>query len=134
MTQYSMTPLGNGTRIRTDHTTYAAVIASYSYGQLVVGDEMWEAPADGSEVKKGDKWLHVTHVDGVPVAVQGWMAYIHKGSSICNNFRVIDGETEPPVVVPPPTTEPQFPQSFVLTDPNGHRAEFKFVRLLEEGE
>jgi hypothetical protein len=122
MTQYSMTPINNGTRLRTDHTTFAAVITSYGRGQLVVGDELWEAPADGNEVKKGDKWLHVTSVDGVNLTERGWMAYIHKGVAICNNF------TE--IVEPPPPT-PIFPESFTLTDPSGAKAEYKFVRIIE---
>ena len=49
MTQYSMTPFNSGTRMRTDHNVFASVIASYTRGQLVVGDEIWEAPADGSD-------------------------------------------------------------------------------------
>lgn len=123
MTTYSMTPINSGTRLRTDHTTFAAVITSYGRGQLVVGDEIWEAPADGNEVKKGDKWLHVTSVDGVNLTERGWMAYIHKGVAICNNFKVIE---EPP----PPA--PVFPESFTLTDPSGAKAEYKFVRIIQE--
>ena len=122
MTKYSMTPLNSGTRMRTDHTTFAAVITSYGRGQLVVGDQIWEAPADGNEVKKGDKWLHVTSVDGVNLTEAGWMAYIHKGVAICNNFTEIE---EPP----PPT--PTFPESFILTDPSGAKAEYVFVRVIE---
>ncbi len=122
MTQYSMTPINSGTRMRKDHSTFAAVVASFARGQVVVGDEVWTAPADGSEVKKGDKWLHVTSVDGVNVTERGWMAYIHKGVPICDNF------TE--VVEPPPPT-PVFPESFTLTDPSGAKAEYKFVRIIE---
>ena len=124
MTQYSMTPINNGTRMRSDHNTFATVITSYNRGQLIVGDEIWEAPADGSEVKKGDKWLHVTSVDGVNVTERGWMAYIHKGVAVCNNFKEIADPT------PPPT--PVFPESFTLTDPSGAKAEYKFVRIIEE--
>lgn len=124
MTQYSMTPITNGTRMRSDHNVFASVIASYNRGQLVVGDEIWEAPADGTEVKKGDKWLKVTSVDGVNVAERGWMAYIHKGFPISENFKEIE---EPN---PPPT--PTFPESFTLTDPSGAKAEYVFVRIIEE--
>lgn len=123
MTQYSMTPFNSGTRMRTDHNVFASVIASYTRGQLVVGDEIWEAPADGSEVKKGDKWLKVTSVDGVNVAERGWMAYIHKGTLICDNFKIIEN--------PDPNPTPIFPDSFTLTDPNGAKAEYKFVRIIE---
>lgn len=127
MTRYSMTPIGNGTRMRADHTTFAAVIASYNRGQLVVGDELWEAPADGPEVKKGDKWLRVLSVDGVNVPQRGWMAYIHKGAPICDNFKVIE---EPPP--PPPPPGPVFPESFTLIDPSGKKAEYKFVKVIED--
>ncbi len=124
MTQYSMTPITNGTRMRSDHNVFASVIASYNRGQLVVGDEIWEAPADGTEVKKGDKWLKVTSVDGVNVAERGWMAYIHKGFPISENFKEIEDPN------PPPT--PTCPKSFTLTDPSGAKAEYVFVRIIEE--
>ena len=71
MTQYSITPINSGTRMRKDHNTFAAVITSFVRGQVVVGDEIWEAPADGNEVKKGDKWLRVTSVDGVNLTERG---------------------------------------------------------------
>ncbi|MBM4426548.1 MAG: hypothetical protein FJ031_04845 [Chloroflexi bacterium] len=124
MTQYSMTPITSGTRMRSDHSTFASVITSYGRGQLIVGDDLWEAPADGSEVKKGDKWLRVTSVDGVNVAQRGWMAYIHKGVPICDNFKVIE--------VPTPLPAPVFPESFTLVDPSGAKAEYVFVRIIEE--
>lgn len=99
---YSMVPKGSGTRLRSDHTTFAAVITSFGTSNLVQGDVLWIAPADGNEVKKGDKWLHVTHVDDKPVTEQGWMAYIHKGEQICINFKDLTGGGTPP---PPPATE-----------------------------
>lgn len=124
MTQYSMTPISSGTRLRADHNTFSAVITSYNRGQLIVGDEIWEAPADGSEVRKGDIWLHVTSVDGVNLTERGWMAYIHKGVPICDNFKVIEDPTPPPA--------PVFPESFTLVDPSGAKAEYVFVRIIEE--
>jgi len=124
MTQYSMTPINNGTRLRADHNVFATIITSYNRGQLIVGDEIWEAPADGSEVKRGDQWLHVTSVDGVNLTERGWMAYIHKGVAVCNNFTEIEA--------PPPPPTPVFPESFVLTDPSGAKAEYVFVRVIEE--
>lgn len=123
MTQYSMIPINNGTRMRSDHNVFASVIASYNRGQLIVGDELWTAPADGNEVKKGDKWLKVKSVDGVLVTERGWMALIHKGVAVCNNFTEIEDPE------PPPT--PVFPDSFTLTDPSGAKAEYKFVRIIE---
>lgn len=96
---YSMTPIGNGTRLRKDHTTFAVVITSYNKGDLVQGDEIWVASAEGKEVWKNDKWLHVTHVNNAPLEEQGWMALIHKGIKICDNFTDLTGGTPPP----PPT-------------------------------
>ena len=115
MTTYSMTPINNGTRMRTNHSVFDAVILSYNRGQVVICDEIWEAPADGSEVKKGDKWLKVISVDGVAVVERGWMAYIHKGVAICNNFKEI-APVEPPVAT--------FPEYFILTDPEGNTQRF----------
>jgi hypothetical protein len=124
MTTYSMTPISNGTRLRTDHNTFASVITSYNANELVSGDLLWEAPADGSEVKKGDKWLHVTHRNGNPVPEQGWMAYIHKSQFICDNFEVIED-------VPDPEPEvPVFPEYFILTDPQGNKSHYEFVGIL----
>lgn len=97
-----MTPISNGTRLRKDHTTFAEVINSYNRGRVVVGDEVWEATADGREVHKGDKWLHVISVDGVPA--NGWMAIRHKGVPICEDFMEI-GEPQPGET---------FPQSFIV--------------------
>ncbi len=124
MPQYSMTPINNGTRLRTDHNVFATVIKSYNRGQLIVGNEVWEAEADGVEVKRGDKWLHVTSVDGVNLTDRGWMAIIHKGVAVCNNFKEIADPEPPPA--------PLFPESFILTDPSGARAEYVFVRIIEE--
>lgn len=120
---YSMTPLNNRTRLRKDHNTYSTVIGSYNAGQLIVGDQIWEATSDGSEVKKGDKWLRVISVDGMDVAEIGWMAYIHKSNPICNNFKSIsDGEN---------SGELKFADSFTLIEPNGKKAEYVFVRIIE---
>jgi hypothetical protein len=124
MPQYKMTPINNGTRMRTDHNTFATVVKSYNRGQLIVGDELWEAPADGTEVRRGDKWLRVKSVDGVNLTDRGWMAYIHKGVAVCNNFEEIPD--------PDPDPTPVFPESFVLTDPSGAKAEYVFVRVIEE--
>lgn len=128
MTQYSMTPINNGTRQRTDHNTFADVVASYGRGQIIAGDELWTANADGLEVKKGDMWVHVTHVDSQPVP-NGWMAYVHKGYPICGSFKASDNPVEPPPVEEPVT--PVFPESFTLTDPSGAQAEYVFVRIVE---
>ncbi len=111
--KYSMTPIASGTRLRTDHNTFAPVITSYGVTALVQGDILWEAPADGNEVKKGDKWLHVTQVNDQPVT-QGWMALVHKGVPICKDFKDLTGGTPPP----PPSTEKKI-VSAVITYSDG---------------
>ncbi len=133
MTTYKMQPINNVTRMRADHNTFAAVITSFNRGQLVVGDEIWEAPADGSEVKKGDKWVKVVSVDGVNVTERGWMAYIHKGVAVCNNF--VEITTNPN---PDPQPVAGFPESVVITNTDkdhpdfGKQAEYFFVRILPQ--
>lgn len=127
-TKYSATPINNGTRIREGHDVWSPVIKSIDRGVVVEGTEVWEAPANGSEVVKGDKWLLVTSVGGVPVTDPRphHIAIVHKGLPICNNFKEI-------VVVPPPNPdEVVFPESFDLTDPSGVKARYEFVRILEE--
>ena len=120
MTTYSMVTISGNTRIRQDHNVYAAVLATVANANVTVfGDELWTAPANGSEVIAGDKWVKVSHN-----GVIGWMAYIHKGVPICKNF--VTTET------PPVPSEPILPLSFILTDPaTGKRAEYTFVRLVE---
>lgn len=132
MTQYSMTPIRSGTRIREEHNTFADVITSYNTNATVFGNEVWQAPADGVEVKKDDKWLRVTHVVvlGVSKPVSGWMAYIHKGEPICNNFKELVDDTGD--TTPPPVDEPEFPEEFELT-PVGStkKALYRFVKVIE---
>lgn len=121
MTEYKMTTISSGTRIRQDHNTFAAVLTSVNANVTLTGTELWEAPADGSEVKKGDKWLKVSYN-----GVTGWMAYIHKGQYICKDFSEV-GESQPVAT---------FPESYELlvVDPNhpdyGKRALYQFVRVL----
>lgn len=124
--KYTMNPINNGTRLRKDHNTYSGVISSYNAGQLIEGDEIWEAPADGLEVKKGDKWLRVISVDGIAVSEIGWMAYIHKSSPICNNFKSISDNDNGGSI-----SNPVFPDSFTLIESNGKKAEYFFVRIIE---
>lgn len=118
---YSMTPINNGTRLRKDHSTFAEVITSFLISDVLSGSELWIAPADGLEVRAGDKWLKVTHKNGVPLDTVGWTAYIHKSLPVCKNFKEVGTE------VPPVST---FPESFTLTDPSGKQAEYIFVREL----
>ena len=118
MTTYSMVTISGNTRIRKDHNVYAEVITTIANANVMVfGDELWTAQADGDEVKVGDKWLRMTYN-----GVIGWMAYIHKGVSICKNFTVMDTPSEP---------IQNFPEYFILTDPQGKQARFDFTRLVE---
>ena len=128
MTTYKMTPIGNGTRLRVDHNTYAEVLTSFNIGDQLQGDEIWIAQADGSEVRKGDTWVHVTHKNGVELEDAGWVAYVHKAQFICKNFEVV-GDTPP--TDPAPVPSPVFPESFTLTDPSGRKAHYEFVREIE---
>lgn len=111
---FQMTTISSGTRVRTDHNTFAAQVASVGANVVVHGDEVWTAPADGNEVKAGDKWLHVTDAGMV-----GWMAYIHKGVPICKNL--VEVTTPPPL--PPPAVE-TFPAYFILEAPTGERKRY----------
>lgn len=117
--KYQMTTIKNGTRLRKDHNTFASVVESVNAGTVVQGDEMWESPTDGAEVKKGDKWMLVSFVGGIQLSEPSWMAFIHKGQYICDNFREVSDSGQ------------RFPDSFVLEHPDGTRAEFEFVRVIE---
>lgn len=123
--RYKMTTINSGTRVRQDHNVYASVLTSVNANVTVQGDELWTAPADGNEVKRGDGWVKVT-VNGVT----GWMAHIHKGVAICKDFVVINTTPSEPV-------GNTFPVSFTLTnsDPQhpdyGKKAEYEFVKVLE---
>jgi len=87
-------PIYNGTRLREDHTTFANVIETYDANSTVEGDLIWTAPANGEQVYAGDKWLHCTKINSVPV--NGWMTIIHLGKTYC----IIVDESE----LPPPET------------------------------
>lgn len=128
MTTYTMNPMQSGTRMRSGHDVFAKVIIpDLAATDLLEGTDVWEAPADGVEVRKGDKWLYVTKRNGKTLSAQGWTAYIHKGVPICENFKTV-GVVVPPV--DPPVVTPTFPESFTLTDPQGNRAEYAFVKVL----
>lgn len=127
MTIYTMTPINSGTRLRPDHNVFGVAITSYNPPALIGGNELWEAQLDGSEVKKGDKWLKVTHVNGLPVAKSGWMALVHKGVAICKDFKeVVDAP-------PPPVISSIAPMRLEVKDPSpvgGWTAEYVFNKYL----
>ena len=124
---YTATPINSGTRLRKDHSVFADVVTSFNANAVLKGDDVWIAPADGNEVKKGDKWLHVYEADGKRLITLGWTAIVHKGVAICNNFREVT--VEPPPVEPP--VKYTFPESFTLTQPDGQTAEYIFVKIVE---
>lgn len=108
MTVYSMTPIKSGTRLRTGHDVFASVIVGdLSPADTLLGNQVWTCPVDGVEARKNDKWLYVTHQNGVELEEKGWVAIVHKGVPICNNFKEVG--TTPPVD-PAPVG---FPQSVV---------------------
>lgn len=133
MAIYQMTTITTDTRRRADHSTASPYLLPHvAAGKVIEGDELFIAPvqlsnASGVYQLAGDKWLHVTKIDGNPVVPAGgiWIAYIHKSYPICDNFKIID-ET-----VPTPDPIPTFPESFTLTDPSGAKAEYQFVRVIE---
>ena len=129
MTTYEMTTIDNGTRIRDLPNTGGKELTRVNANVKVTGSELFTAPAqlvnaDGVVYQYvGDKWLKITYN-----GVTGWMAYIHKGTPICNNFKEVT--TTPP----PPVGEPVVPLSFILTDPaTGKQAEYALVRILDAG-
>jgi len=87
-----ITPIWNGTRLRTDHTTFANVVTSYNAGTQVSGEALWTANKDGNQVKAGDQWLRVTSVGGV--SVSGWIAITHLGKPIC---KIVEHIPTPPL-------------------------------------
>lgn len=111
--QYTATVINSGTRLREDHNTFADVLTSFASGAVVTG-ELWTAPADGNQVKAGDKWIH----HGA-----GWVAVVHKGVAYCSGLKEVSAA---PVDNSPPAIY-VIPDSFVLEAPDGTRTEFKKV-------
>jgi len=75
---------------------------------------------EGEIVKGGDgrDWINLSKVNGQAVTS------LYVAAWVVNYKEVVS--TPPPVVEPP-----MFPESFVLTDPSGNKAEYKFVRIVE---
>jgi GH25 family lysozyme M1 (1,4-beta-N-acetylmuramidase) len=88
--RYTAIALGDGTRLRTDHTVNVGYTASYKKLTIFDGDLVWTAPADGLNVKAGDQWLEVKNIDGV--IATGWVAIKHLGLTICS---LIDHQPAP---------------------------------------
>lgn len=109
MTYTYTTTYVKGMNTRPDHNVNNAPNGAVAYGQVVSGIAVWEAPADGVNVRKGDKWMQLES--------GSWVAVVHMG--------VTYG------VVTEKDTDPIFPESFTLTDPSGKKAEYVFVRVVE---
>lgn len=104
-TQYNMS-------IRSEPTTSAAKIGQLNINVEGFGDEVKNLP-------NGDAWIKILS-GGNAI---GWVAIIHEGK--------VYGTTETIGVVPPvDPPAPTFPESFTLTDPQGNRAEYVFVKVL----
>jgi hypothetical protein len=104
-TQYKMS-------IRSEPTTAANKIGQLNINVEGFGDEVKNLP-------NGDSWIKILS-GGNAV---GWVAVIHNGT-IYGTIETIG------VVTPPPVVTPTFPESFTLTDPQGNRAEYIFVKVL----
>jgi hypothetical protein len=97
--KYTITPLfTSGSKIRPDHNVFNTATSALAYGNSASGDELWIAPADGTEVKQGDQWLNI--------GVNKWVAVIHKGVPLC---KLTENETTPP----PPTEEDEIVSAIV---------------------
>lgn len=74
-----------------------------------------------TELPNGDKWLKIEKTETGQTLV-GYVAVIHLGKPYGKLTEISN---------PDPTPTPQFPQSFVLTNPDGTKGEFQFVRVIE---
>lgn len=111
---YKMTTIYNDTRIRSDHSTAAAIVfPNVPAGVTVTGDELYTATATLPYQNLGDKWLRVSYVAN-GITYTGWMAYIHKGQNICRDLQEVD--------ITPPVSE--WPEYFYLEDPQGKRVKY----------
>jgi GH25 family lysozyme M1 (1,4-beta-N-acetylmuramidase) len=123
MYQYEATANGDGTRIRTDHSTASSYLNTYPKGTLFEGNEIFVAPSNlsnssGTYQLAGDKWLKIIQINGKPpsnsagpITQAVWVALIHMGSSIC---KLVDNG---PVTPPPDTPTP--PQEVRIRDKDG---------------
>lgn len=125
MITYTAVTIDAGTRVRPDHNTGKVELTKIPYANtLITGSEIFIATValkNSSNVTYqivGDKWLRTIYN-----GVLGWVAIIHMGLPICKNF------TE--LLPPDPTPTPTFPESFVLENPDGTRAEYVFVKVFE---
>lgn len=94
--------------LRKDHNTSAETLAQLNAGKIAEGDELWTATADGTNVRKGDTWLHVLKADGQPVDL--WIAIVHMGALYCT---LTDNDVSP---TPTPTPESPFVAAILIRE------------------
>ena len=103
-----------GMNTRPEHSVNNPPNGTIAYRETVRGVELWEAPADGLNVRKGDLWMRLDTV------IVRWVAVVHMG--------IVYGVVEE-VGTPPPPPVSQFPEYFMLTDPEGNTRRY----VLSEG-
>lgn len=121
---YKATVIQNETRIRNDHNTASARLYDHLLaGTVIQGEELFVATqnlsnASGVYQYIGDKWLKHTYN-----GITGWTAVIHLGGEVCRDFQLVGEEpTTPPA--------PVFPESFILDDGKGNKAEYLFNKIV----
>jgi GH25 family lysozyme M1 (1,4-beta-N-acetylmuramidase) len=77
--------------LRPDHNTSNTPLRSIPAQSKMQGDVIWEAA--------GEKWLNVIQVNGVPLAVPGWVAIISASRVYCS---LVDSAPHPPPAEEPP--------------------------------
>lgn len=108
MTTYSMKTIYANTKIRDAHNTTGNVLTSVNANVTVTGNELFTATmqlsnSGGVYQQPGDKWVKVTYN-----GYTGWMAFVHMGGFICNNF--IETPDAPIEEVVPPKSCVWIPQ------------------------
>jgi GH25 family lysozyme M1 (1,4-beta-N-acetylmuramidase) len=99
---YEITPnFTEGMKIRPLPNVNNTSIGSLAYGKTGKGDELWTAPADGTNVKKGDMWLKITEGG----TAQGWVAVVHMGKSYCALKEITPNPDPDPDPEPTPAPE-----------------------------
>lgn len=126
MTSYEMTTTSSsGTNIRPDHNTNNVALNTAGNGipagVILKSTNRFVAPVQLKTATgviyqhTGDVWLETTYG-----GFTGWVAYIHKGETVCNNFKVVD--TAPPPV--PPVVVYLFPEYYDQVAPDGTKVRY----------
>jgi len=109
---FSITPVySDGSKVRKEHAKDSLEINKLQFTKYAFGNVKWVAPVDDANHKKGDEWLNVWEVNGVPL--NGWIAGIHMGVRYAT-ITQISTPTEPPPT-PPAEEEIVITQTFAAT-------------------